>query len=492
MAPSVPPALPQPPPLPVTGGVPLIQPLTDFADWLSPMLVKELRQGLRTRVFVGLFVGVHIALLFMLLIAISAGGRGQSGIGYFFWWITAMVLVLLQPIRAGSALQDEITGQTMDLLQLSSLSAWRITFGKWASMVAQGGLVAISVLPYVVLRYFVGGVDIVRELLFLLALWLLSALWTALLIGLSGIEIKLLRMLLRIGSAVWLLSVLAAGIMAFLEPSARIFIRVSGPLNGFVLAAAVPLFIAWWVRYCLALGATMISPPAENLSTRKRLWAVVWLAALIGGSLISGHVGSDLGWLGQLSLLLIGLDALSEPIFDNQASSQQFARHGVMGRFFGHFFAPGWATGLLFYLLLSAVWIGFLALHSPRADELQCCVLIAGSLLPGLLLTCWKPGHRLGGMIAVLLIGLVYGAVIMLIVNNLPGKHIAAWASLPSPLGVWMTSQEVSSGLKGSLLNGGLITVGAMLLAAMLLSFRSHRALAREMKGWAGVRDVAR
>ncbi len=34
----------------------------DFADWLSPILVKELRQGLRTRVFTSTFILLQLVL----------------------------------------------------------------------------------------------------------------------------------------------------------------------------------------------------------------------------------------------------------------------------------------------------------------------------------------------------------------------------------------------------------------------------------------------
>ena len=46
--------------------------LTDFPDRLSPMLVKELRQGLRTRSFVAVFMSLQAILAVVLLAAGAA------------------------------------------------------------------------------------------------------------------------------------------------------------------------------------------------------------------------------------------------------------------------------------------------------------------------------------------------------------------------------------------------------------------------------------
>ena len=55
-------------------------PRADFADWLSPMLVKELRQGVRTRVFVmscSSFLQVFM-LLDLILLVCSSPRRGSA------------------------------------------------------------------------------------------------------------------------------------------------------------------------------------------------------------------------------------------------------------------------------------------------------------------------------------------------------------------------------------------------------------------------------
>jgi hypothetical protein len=51
----------------------------DFSDRLSPMLVKELRQGLRTKAFIGVFLALQIILGVILLGAVSVSSSYQAG-----------------------------------------------------------------------------------------------------------------------------------------------------------------------------------------------------------------------------------------------------------------------------------------------------------------------------------------------------------------------------------------------------------------------------
>src|SRR5688500_7075910 len=97
----------------------------DFPGWLPPMLVKELRQGLRTRGFVGTLVGFQVLMLILTLIALgtqnavtpSARMAGAALTG-FFWIVLAVQLIFVTPSRALGGLQLEVDAKTLDLLML--------------------------------------------------------------------------------------------------------------------------------------------------------------------------------------------------------------------------------------------------------------------------------------------------------------------------------------------------------------------------------------
>ena len=88
-----------------------------------------------------------------------AGTTDQTAGTFWEWLIPVVFLLLVLPARALVGLRAEVDSRTLDLLVLTHLSAWRIVLGKWASLVAQGFLLLVSMLPYGFVRYFAGAVD---------------------------------------------------------------------------------------------------------------------------------------------------------------------------------------------------------------------------------------------------------------------------------------------------------------------------------------------
>ncbi len=82
------------------------------------------------------------------------GDGGNTGVSSgFFWTLVALPLVLILPWTGLGAISGEHRANTLDLMFLTRLSAWRILLGKWIAIVAQAVLLLAAVLPYVVLRY---------------------------------------------------------------------------------------------------------------------------------------------------------------------------------------------------------------------------------------------------------------------------------------------------------------------------------------------------
>src|SRR5438874_1985424 len=87
----------------------------DFPTWLPPMFVKELRQGLRTRGFVVVFIAFQALMALLMMGAIVGqntavpGARVSIGntISGFFWTLLSVQLLLVTPARALGSLQLE-------------------------------------------------------------------------------------------------------------------------------------------------------------------------------------------------------------------------------------------------------------------------------------------------------------------------------------------------------------------------------------------------
>ena len=55
-------------------------PKTDFSDRLSPIVVKELRQGLRSRGYMFLFMGLQALMILFVATALGDESRGSGEI----------------------------------------------------------------------------------------------------------------------------------------------------------------------------------------------------------------------------------------------------------------------------------------------------------------------------------------------------------------------------------------------------------------------------
>lgn len=375
---------------------PMAHPLDEFSDRISPMLVKELRQGLRAKTFVIVFLALQGLLAVVLLAAIGASssestGQSVSSIIFFFF---SLAVLIVQPLRGIGALHNEIKGNTIDLMVLTRLGAWRIVLGKWVSIVSQSALLLTAIAPYLILRYFFGRMNLFAELNLLLLIFLGSALFTAVTVGLSAIPSILIRGLLPLVMAIYL----GAGIIAMIDSELDELIDFCslqedgsgwGLLAGLVTAA----YFGW---SALALGASMIAPMAENHSTVRRL---LTLAVVAGFAMIAALADFPRESIGPVLLLFCApaiAIAVTEPLQLLPPICRPFLRFGAAGKLAGRFLYPGWPSGVLFSGLLIALAVGAVLLHlraggAPGwAFDNKFVILMLGALgtllLPGLLI----------------------------------------------------------------------------------------------------------
>lgn len=342
--------------------------LRDFSDRMSPIVVKELRQGLRTRFFTAALILFHL-LIIPLLCTVTLGTPPEvvSGI---FWGITGLMLLVVMPLRAFNALRAETADGTLDMLTLTSISSFRILYGKWIALFSQTLLVAGSLLPYMVARYFFGGVEILREAVALLVLSLGSGVITAALLAFSSQPSAILRLLLAGGIAVgaFPLGFFTAFLVSASEADSMIrefFALRSWEQWSIVLGILV--LSAYAMYYFLALGASRIAPPSENHSTRKRLIAFVMLAALMITGLLLCFFSGDpetafWAFIPSLGLTLITcMDVMTEEMPRFPTSVATLAKRGKAGRLAGRLLHPGWASGVLFSVVLCVMALAILA-----------------------------------------------------------------------------------------------------------------------------------
>lgn len=370
----------------------------DFSDRLSPMLVKELRQGLRTRAFIGVFLTLQIILGIILLGAGTTSTSDQAGdtiSGIIFVFFSIAVLII-QPLRGMGALSSEIKGNTIDMMVLTRLSAWRIVAGKWSAIVSQSALMMITIIPYLILRYFFGGMNLVGEIVLILLIFISSATLTAITVGLSASTSVILRSIIPI---------LAVPFGTYALFGILVFSRIGGGgsfLDFFSLETqesriTISIFVASCLYYgffLLSIGTTLIAPLADNYSTFRRL--VAFIVTSVATILCVIYVDEIEGLMAIFSLIFTPIFTISLTEFNILVPPvvNKFHRHGFLGKLFGIFLLPGWASGVFFcYVLLAiaSISFGYVTIPSYNEELVTITIAMVGSLIfPALLVYFFK------------------------------------------------------------------------------------------------------
>ena len=136
----------------------------ELADRVNPIIVKEVRQGLRTRVFWIFFGLMLLANLFISLIffAMSDSTASQHGRAAFISFFVALGLVqfFVIPYASYRSMAREAEDETWVLLTLTGIGPRRILAGKLGSAVLQGLLYASAAAPFLLFSYFLNGIDL--------------------------------------------------------------------------------------------------------------------------------------------------------------------------------------------------------------------------------------------------------------------------------------------------------------------------------------------
>lgn len=152
--------------------------MEEKSDWLSPIVVKEVRQIVRGQEFAYSFSACLVAGLTVAFFgaADSVTGNATSGTWTFVALIACLALLGLAvvPLGAFSALRNERMEQTLELITLTALSPRRVVVGKLLAHSVKLVTLFSAVAPFIAMSFLLGGVDFVSILLALAGLFLWS------------------------------------------------------------------------------------------------------------------------------------------------------------------------------------------------------------------------------------------------------------------------------------------------------------------------------
>ena len=376
----------------------LLQRLDDVSDRLSPIVVKEVRQFVRSREFLASFA---TSLIIALLIAFFAStqsvtGSRTAGMGAFSTLTGCLVILGLAvvPIGAFTTLRNERLEQTLDLISLTTMSPRRIIIGKLETQAVKLVTFFAVMMPFVATSFLLGGIDFVTILTAMVAVFL-GSMWVA---AAALCASTMFRS--RVMSGL-LFAVMAVGVfIAFLASRTFLTRMLLGiPPGAFVTPTPVASsWSQWWtygtlVVLCLATMANLVllAESRLTLATQNRvsvlrvglflqfLLILAWvLANGLRGSIYVTQSLMALMVVGTLHLGLVAVFAVTEglDVPNQRVASPRWLRHWGMHYLLG----PGGGRAALYVLLQMALFVGTGAALRATMGELRLMLSICGTI----------------------------------------------------------------------------------------------------------------
>ena len=302
-------------------------PFDRVSDWCNPILVKEVRQALKSRAFVTTFLllllGSWLISAFGLLAAGSNVEYGSVGQAFFtfYFGVLCVALGVVVPFGAFRSLLNERDDNTYELLSITTLSPGQIVRGKWACAIVQTLLFYSAIAPFIAFTALLQGFDFGQAAVLLVAAFY----------GSTALSITSLMLSTTVRQRVWqgflsmaliaALCMLVAMILSGLSSLMMFPLPLDKPEFWWAIAALVVVSATYqWLFYQIA--AARLTFESENRSTGIR-WTVsgqFWLLWLLAAA-YHWYRGTaprvDLVWFltgaSGVHLAMVGLAFSAEP-----------------------------------------------------------------------------------------------------------------------------------------------------------------------------------
>ncbi|MFT6108465.1 MAG: hypothetical protein ACJA2W_001377 [Planctomycetota bacterium] len=258
--------------------------LSRIGDYLNPVLVKEIRQAQRGRVFtVALVATVLITLMASILMALEIDASwGRPGRQFFtmIYVFLAGSLMLVVPFQAFSSMGSEWDEHTYEMLVLSNLKPSQIVLGKLLAAATQGAMLLALFMPFIAVAFLLRGVD-----LFVLGLVLVLTAFTSLWLSTFAIMLsaltrnRLLRVLLMVMLGGGLIGVIS-GAVTLAGQSIRRPDQIVGPEFWIFMPQVLAVF-ALLGGLAFLISCNLLAHEEENRSTNIRVLVTLATVAFL-------------------------------------------------------------------------------------------------------------------------------------------------------------------------------------------------------------------
>lgn len=286
-------------------------------DWVNPVAVKEFRQAVQSRWVVAvlmlfllvdvMFVGSYLALSTDVATNARAGRTTLATL----LAILMSTCVGFVPLYSGIRLSLERNDSNIDLLFITTIRPGAIVRGKYLSAMALTLLIFSACMPFMVLTYLLGGVDVPTILFLLAAGFAACAVANALGIFAGSVSGSWLIRGLAGGGCVFVLCYLGAGVIALLN---EMLVRGMGIATVdagqfWSVLATVALLASLTIGLFYVLSVALLSPVLSNRMLLPRVYLIAsWIAAGSVTAVWSWHehevwpigswmIGSGIAWM---------------------------------------------------------------------------------------------------------------------------------------------------------------------------------------------------
>jgi hypothetical protein len=335
------------------------------SDLLSPIVVKECRQALRSKQFLWTFailllaiVAWTLAAIIMLMPGIYFLPAGRTLLtGYIVMlFIPAVVIV---PLAAFFSMASELNSNTFDVLSISPLTAHRIVLGKVIVAGIQLLLYFSALAPCIALTYLLRGISI-TDLMMVFPIVIVAAFNTisisVMLATLSKNSFHMVFFLL-LNLLICGISLYMALMTVFATLNGAMRMNTDNPVAWFLMTHGI---LASYGVLAILVGGACIGIAGENYSRRIRIWLAIqgllifWMMAFAENS-ISGRFmnGSSTLAAGVIAILfhwgIAGVFIVTEGS-KLSVRSQRTLPNSLTSRLMAIWLSPGSGTGYIFIL----------------------------------------------------------------------------------------------------------------------------------------------
>jgi len=341
---------------------------------VNPIIVKEIRQGLRTRAFWIFFSLMLFACLVVSLVAAATTeAYSNDGKAYFIAYDVCLALVLffVIPYSAYRSMAREREEETWVLLTLTGLGPKAILRGKMGSFMLQGGLYASAAAPFLLFSYYLNGVDLPTIVLGVAAAITWQLFLTSVCVSMATLaESKMVRGVLHFLTLGILLQGTFMGIgstVSMVDGLRELMLKDAAP----ALALGVLFGLGSWGVLLYESAAARMSLLTESYARGPRIAMLVQLLGMMGffcwGALASKEPGvAAAGAIAcSAQLMVIGLFIASD--HDGMARSLWLTGRASL-------FRPGALRGyrlvMLCFALLAGVFMTLVIVGKGQWREL--------------------------------------------------------------------------------------------------------------------------